>query len=285
MTEATAEGFLEILNHLNKGLTEKHVQLYFTDHELEQAATELGWAGEVKGPAGDYLMVVTSNIGGGKTDAIVSEDIDMTVDISDSGEITNTVKITRTHHGIDNELFTGVNNVDYVRLYVPRNSQLISAGEFEMPEPELFDRPQPYYEEDEDLAFSIASSYTDPESGTVVSEEFGKTVFGNWIQTKPGETEEVTFVYKLPWTLQTLSQEPDIVASFKDALGWHPNDEYTLFIQKQSGVINRNINVTVNVPESQEVLWSNALSENRTIKLSADETKDAFLGILLETDL
>ncbi len=284
--DASANDFLNILSHIDHGLTGRDLQLYFTDHDLEQQITSLGWAGEIKRIAGDYLMVVTTNIGGGKTDAIVSEDIDLDVQISETGEITNTVTVTRTHHGIKNDLFVGVNNVDYIRLYVPRGSQLINANNFEIPPPELFERPQDYYQEDEDLSFASASSHIDPASGTDISEEFGKTVFGNWIQTKPGETEIATFTYRLPWTVQTLSEEPDLVANIKNLLGFHPIDDYTLFIQKQSGVLDRDINVQINLPDKLDLVWTSSENkEGQIINLSADETSDAFLGILFETDL
>jgi len=286
VSTGSAQDFLATLNHLNQGLSEKDIQLYFTDHQLEQQITELGWAGEIKRMAGDYLMVVTTNLGGGKTDMIVSENIDLQVNIDSNGEIINTVTITRTHHGLETDLFEGDNNVDYVRLYVPRGSQLISAQNFEIPPAELFDRPPAYYQEDEDLSFASSSSYIDPLSGTVITEEFGKTSFGNWIQTKPGETEVATFTYRLPWKLEALSHEYDLVAQLKDKLGFHPIGDYSLNLQKQSGVTDRQIQATVHLPDNLELIWSSSANiDDQTIHLTADETKDVFLGILFETDI
>ncbi|MFH1314802.1 MAG: hypothetical protein ABIH67_00215, partial [Candidatus Uhrbacteria bacterium] len=271
---------------LNQGLAEKEIQLFFTDHQLEQEIIELGWAGEIKRMAGDYLMAVTTNLGGGKTDMIVSENIDLQVNISSDGEIINTATVTRTHHGLENDLFEGDNNVDYIRLYVPRGSQLISAQGFEIPPAELFERPQTYYQEDKDLAFASASSYTDPASGTVVTEEFGKTSFGNWIQTKPGETEVAVFTYRLPWKLEAFSNEYDLLDQIKNRFGFHPIGEYSLNLQKQSGVTDRQIQVTINLPDNIELIWSSSANiDDQTVHLTADETKDVFLGILFETDI
>ncbi|MFH1142198.1 MAG: DUF4012 domain-containing protein, partial [Candidatus Uhrbacteria bacterium] len=109
VSAGSAQDFLAILNHLNQGLAEKEIQLFFTDHQLEQEIIELGWAGEIKRMAGDYLMAVTTNLGGGKTDMIVSENIDLQVNISSDGEIINTATVTRTHHGLENDLFEGDN--------------------------------------------------------------------------------------------------------------------------------------------------------------------------------
>ncbi len=284
--KAGARDFLSILAHLSTGLIEKDIQLYFSDHELEQEITDLGWGGEIKKIAGDYLMVVNTNIGGGKTDMIISEDIDLEVNISDDGTITNTVTINRTHHGIKNELFVGVNNVDFVRLYVPRGSRLIDASGFEIPEPELFERPPIEYEEDQDLSYTIANTFTDPASGTIISQEFGKTVFGNWIQTKPGETETATFTYELPWKIEMLSSTPSYFDRAKDALGFHPVETYTLFVQKQSGVVNQNFNIKINVPDILDIIWSTSEdAENNNININTTQNQEAFLGLVLEHDL
>lgn len=278
--------FLKILSHLGTGLANKDIQLYFTDHELEEQVQELGWAGEVKREAGDYLMLVTTNLGGGKTDSIITEEVDIQVDFATDGTITNTVTITRTHNGLVNELFTGVNNVDYARLYVPRGSELIAASGFEIPEPYLFERPQPFFSEDEDLSFTASSAYTDPASGTTVSEEFGKTVFGNWIQTKPGETEVASFTYRLPWKVATLSNNYDLVQKIKDLVGLHPIDSYNLFIQKQSGVIDRSYNVEVDLDPRLNIIWStNEDYAEQNVTISAKNNNEVYLGIVFERDL
>ena len=39
----------------------------------------------------------------------------------------------------------------------------------------------------------------DPVSGTRISEDAGKTVFGNWVYVSPGESVEVTYTYLLPF--------------------------------------------------------------------------------------
>ncbi|MBU0531821.1 DUF4012 domain-containing protein [Patescibacteria group bacterium] len=284
--DADAADFLATLSHLGSGLANRDIQLYFTDHELEQTVKDLGWAGEVKRIGGDYLMVVTTNLGGGKTDTIISENIDVEVNVADDGTITNTVKVTRTHHGIANELFIGVNNVDYVRLYVPRGARLVKAEGFEIPEPELFERPADYFEEDEDLTYTMLNTFVDPDSGTTVSEEFGKTVFGNWIQTKPGETEVATFTYELPWKIGTLAKQYDIVGQFKDLIGLHPVDSYTMFIQNQSGIIDREVNLVVNLPMALDLIWSSTeVDDQAHIEVTAEQPKDVYLGLVLEHDL
>lgn len=284
--DADAADFLATLSHLGSGLANRDIQLYFTDHELEQTITALGWAGEVKRIGGDYLMVVTTNLGGGKTDTIISEDIDIEVNIADDGTITNTVEITRTHHGIANELFIGVNNVDYVRLYVPRGARLVKAEGFEIPEPELFERPADYFEEDEDLMYATLNTFVDPDSGTTVGEEFGKTVFGNWIQTKPGETEVATFTYELPWKINTLAKQYDIVGQFKDLIGLHPVDSYTMFIQNQSGLIDRGVDLVVNLPMALDLVWSTTeVTDQAHIEIGSNKPKDIYLGLVLEHDL
>ena len=37
----------------------------------------------------------------------------------------------------------------------------------------------------------------DNKTGTRITAEFGKTVFGNWVTTNPGGESEIYFIYKL----------------------------------------------------------------------------------------
>ena len=120
--------------------------------------------------------------------------------------MTNTVVIARKHFGIPHALFTGMNNVNYVRLYVPKGSTLISASGFAPPSDLLFKKPNSGWMTDADVAFSEDSISKDPASNTDMYEENGRTVFGNWTQTKPGTTTKTLFSYRLPWKISPLKK-------------------------------------------------------------------------------
>lgn len=254
--EKTSEDFLATLDFLNAGLSKKDLQLYLSDETLEREIIDRGWGGEMKWTEGDFLMVVDTNLGGGKTDGVIEQQVNVQVDISQDGTITNTVTISRTHYGIQGLLFTGVNNVDYVRVYVPKGSTLLEASGFSIPDQSLFDIPDKDWTIDDDLAYGLLTASIDPTSGTMISEEHGKAVFGNWVQTMPGSTSTVTWRYTLPFKLETLEQESGMLASLKSLIGLPQTDQYSLLVQKQPGVLDRTTHVHVNLPDGLNPLWS-----------------------------
>ncbi len=255
LMDGTPQDFFAVLDHVNRGLSSRDIQLYFQDDTLQRRVLDLGWGGELKQTTGDYLMVVNTNLGGGKTDGVIEEQVDVLVNADATGHITNTVTITRTHHGETGTLFTGANNVNYLRLYVPKGSELVASGGFNPPDAGLFELPEPTWLEDDDLLFSIESTTIDPVSGTTIYEEAGKTVFGNWVQTRPGTTSTVTFTYRLPFTLARFSETPNTLTRLKKAFGMTETEAYTLTLQKQSGVTQRNTHVTFQLPTEWSTLW------------------------------
>ena len=223
-------------------------------------------------------MVVNTNLGGGKTDGVVSEKINVDVNISSQGVITNTVTINRTHNGIKGVQFTGRNNVNYVRLYVPKGSELLSASGFNIPDSSLFEIPEEGWTDDDDIKFASDTLYIDDNTKTEIFEEEGKTVFGNWIQTSPGTTSTTTFTYKLPFTINLLESEESITTKIQNFIGFAKTGKYTLTIQKQSGIIDRDTNLTVNLPENVKTIWS---SQNEESNSFTNKT-DGFFALLLE---
>jgi hypothetical protein len=265
--EKTSEDFLSIVDFLNRGLSEKELQIYLSDQELQRQIIDHGWGGEVKWTDHDYLMVSNTNLGGGKTDGVIQEDIQVDVEIQADGSIINTVTIDRTHYGIQGLMFTGVNNVNYTRIHVPQGSELLEATGFNPPDSSLFEEPEEDWGIDDDLAYIQLTEEMDLASGTRITQESGKTVFGNWVQTKPGTTSTVSVQYKLPFTLQSLdTSDQTFMATLKSLAGIPQTDEYTLTIQKQPGVLDRTTTVTLNAPEELTTLWQSETNTftNRT---------------------
>src|SRR3989338_7466370 len=132
----------------------------------------------------DYLMVVHTNLGGGKSDASIEETIEQEAVIAADGSVIDTVTLKRVHTGRPGELFYGDANLDYVRLYVPAGSELLAAGGFTYPTEESFLVADEWFKDDEDLTRYEEERGVHVQSGTRLTREFGKTVFGNWIVTK-----------------------------------------------------------------------------------------------------
>ncbi len=274
LTKADLPTLLSVMNLVGQGLEEKDILVYFRDNDLEAFMEDLGWTGSLKGTSGDYLMAVDTNLGGGKTDGVIDETVDMKTRIAPDGTVENTVTMTKVHHGMKSELFRGANNVDYFRLYVPKGSTFISGSGFEIPGDELFDVSDVPLETDEDLALEMKNVSKDVATGTDIWEEGGKTVFGNWIQTAPGETQAITFTYRLPFKLDLTKADNALWDGAKTA-------PYSLFVQKQPGVEHRVTHVTISAPASVGVLWTSPdASDNLTATTQND--KDAFFGWLLD---
>jgi hypothetical protein len=277
-TNGSPELFLSLLDKVGSGLEEKDIQLYFENQDTQKVVVEKGWAGKIKQAEKDYFMLVNTNLGGGKTDGVISEKINLDVNISTAGEVTNTVTIKRTHNGIKGVVFTGRNNVNYARLYTPRGSELISGSGFSIPDDSLFEDPLSLWETDDDLRFTADTLHKHEETKTDIFEEQGKTVFGNWIQTRPGTTSTTTFTYKLPFTVNTFDQDETITEKITSFLGFAKTEKYSLTIQKQSGVIDRTTELKVNIPSDAKPLWSSHPEKSNIF----NNKTDGFFALLLE---
>lgn len=277
--ELSGNDFLTLLEHVNQGLERREIQLYFADDAAQKTVTDLGWDGGIRWTEGDYLMVVDTNLGGGKTDGVISQTVDMLVNVASDGTATNTVTVARTHHGSPDDLFSGANNVDYLRLYVPKGSQLLSASGFTPPPKELFEEPEEGWKIDDELIYAAQTEAQHRESGTAIHEEQGKTVFGNWVQTRPGATSTVTFTYRLPFkvAVPTVSKT---TAFLNDLLDRPDIARYTLLVQKQSGVQDRVTRVRVETPDALQALWTSA--DQHAIQFTNE--RDGFFAGLYEQE-
>jgi hypothetical protein len=219
--ELSVAEWSDIATRITEGLAEKDILLYLNDPDLQGVVKRLGWDGRIVqiGPKADYLHVVHTNIAGGKTDAVMKNSVRHTSVVAENGRIINTVEITRLHTGKKGEDFTGMRNVDYIRVYVPLGSKLLEAVGFDKPDSKWFPSLKQDYEPDYDLAILDGNSTVDLNTNTVIGQQFGKTFFANWVQTDPGFLSTIRLVYELPFTL-------DIGSA----------DAYKIFIQKQSGL-------------------------------------------------
>ena len=279
LSTAEPEMLLQVVDLASNSLLQKDVLIYMQDNKLQSDIKALGWSGSLLQTDGDYLMVVDSNLGGGKTDSVIKQDIDVDVEIQADGSIINTVTITKEHTGLANALFEGINNVDYLRLYVPKGSELLQASGFEIPDESLFKIANAPLATDKDLLLWTSNFTQDPISGTDIWNEQGKTVFGNWMQTKPGETEIVTFTYRLPWKYE--QETGSLLNKAKSYLGFKNLDSYSMLVQKQPGVETRNTTVQLTNATNQRVLWTSK-SDLFSTGSSFDNTQDISLSALFE---
>ena len=262
----------KLINILLQALQQKQLLIYFRDPALEEFAQKQGWGGELRETSGDFLMVVNSNINGYKTDYVMAQSINHQIEITASGEIFDTLQITRRHQGGDlaDDWYNRV-NADYFRVYVPPGAQLLSASGQTQEEPQTkVDYAQENYRQDRDLRDLSASLVKSP-VGLDVFAETGKTVFGGWAYTSPGEQTDLSLRYKLPFTL-----------NFKNKTA----QSFSLTLQKQPGMENSRISVQISFPLGHKVsqLQNNTLQTITTnqFDFSGQFDADKFFGFVVE---
>ena len=267
----------QLANVILKNLNEKQILVYSRNWKIEQIFSQNNWGGEILTTPKDYLSVINTNINGFKTDGVIDEQIHHQAEIKDDGTIIDTVTIKRTHKGGDTpfEWWNKV-NADYMRIYVPQGSRLISAEgqtrEFDVP-------PLNYgvlgFKKDAQIEMENDKIKIDENSGTKIYNESGKTVFANWVYVSPGESVTIKYVYALPFKINMNVQKL--------------TDTYSFLAQKQSGSVNNRLLSEVRYPKSYKILWKypqdkiskmdNLGSNQKGFQLRADLKTDKFMGL------
>lgn len=159
-----------LFNAVFKSLTEKHVLFYMMDDVSQNAVNEFGIAGTLDNTyQHDYLHINDANLGGRKSNLYVTQEVAQEITVAKDGSVEKTLTLTyknpEKHDGWLNSVLP-----NYVRIYVPKGSELISFDGVE-------DKYEPY-------------------------EEFGKTVFPGFFQLRPEGITKVTVVYRLPFKVE-----------------------------------------------------------------------------------
>jgi hypothetical protein len=174
--------FQTMLSEMN----EKHIFFYMNDVNAQAGFEGLNAAGRVMPFEGDYFNINEANFGGAKSNMFVSEAVSQDYNLQSDGSIVKTVTVDykNPYPPSDCNLERGnlcLNAVlrDWVRIYVPKGSQLISnqGSEVKM------------------------TTY----------EDLGKTVFDGFLTVRPQGVAKLTVSYKLPFKLAQSSLLPLMV--------------------------------------------------------------------------
>lgn len=273
-TEKDFDKISKTLGVLAESLNEKHILIYANNLNIENKISEKGWSGEILKTQKDFLSVINSNINGFKTDGVIEENISHRAEIKEDGSVIDEVEITRHHNGGDSnyEWFNKV-NADYMRVYVPKGSKLISAEgqtrEFNSP-------PIDYgllgFKRDPQVEREEQSMEIDEESGTRIYDDFEKTVFANWVYVSPKETVVVKYKYLLPFRISIDSKDKLV-------------DNYSLLVQKQSGSLGSGFDFQLKLPEKMKTIWRYPddfrTSSEQLFETKTDLKKDKFFGVAI----
>lgn len=153
-------------------IKQKHLLFYFKEDLNQKAAEDFNAAGRIISVPYDYLHINDSNFGGAKTDMFITREVEQEIESHD-GLTTKTITITynNPHKGSNcnleaGELCLNGRYRDWVRIYVPLGSKLLSVTGSELKE--------------------------------VVSEDLDKTVFEAFFTMRPESSSKLIFKYELP---------------------------------------------------------------------------------------
>ncbi len=183
----------EFINAGVRLANDKHLMFYMHDQKTQQALAELGWTGQIKQTAGDYLHINDSNFAGGKSNLYVTEKVSYE---ATPGKTDTQVKLTIEYKNPQpfNIWLNGINR-DYVRIYVPKGSTL------------------------------TASKGSDNAVNTLQDETLNKTYFEAFIQVRPQNSRVLSFEYTIPYVPQ--GKEYDLIVQKQPGAKDH---QYTIKI-------------------------------------------------------
>lgn len=118
-TQAGKMSLFNLQNWFLTSLKQKNILLYFSDPQVSALAKSEGWDGDITRPgAGDRLLVVNANLGGGKTSHLIRQEIDYQVVNQDKSRAK--LKISRVYQSPTGT--EGQANHNWLRIYVPSGS-------------------------------------------------------------------------------------------------------------------------------------------------------------------
>lgn len=252
-----------MLNTLNQILLEKHLMLYSRHSDTQAIFSKYSWAGELKPTDHDYLMINLSNLGGTKIDQTINQEVTLTSSLDKTGKIINRLIITRTN---PNTPDLKNNSLVYVRFYVPKGAKLLNATGFSKSPMEGMDLQKSGIP-DPDIEAIENQMLIDFKSRTHQSEESNKTIFGNWMEVKGGETSTASLEYSLPFSLPRLGSYSFL---FQNQPGQKPHKfEYNFVIDSVWQIIDAG--TPIELITNQEIRY-----------MDADIKTDLRLGMVLK---
>lgn len=263
---------MEVASLFAHGLAVRDIQLYHQNSEVQTALEKNGWTGNLLQSIGDYLAVIHTNVGGGKTDGLIEEHVNMESVAQADGSLLNTLTLTRQNHSLSSALFSGKNNVDFVRFFVPHGSTLLALEGSEAPPTEAFESTEGL---NTDMDLSAIEQIQQSPDGVSQGSALGKTVFGAWTQTKPGEVSTLTLRYQTP----PLLQQPDktVWSTLRSWAGIPLPYQHRFTWQAQSGSENRFFHYQLHPGTSWYPRYS---TEQNRFTLEARD-RDAYFGSIL----
>ncbi|MEK7123948.1 MAG: hypothetical protein AAB851_03605, partial [Patescibacteria group bacterium] len=105
----------------------------------------------------------------------------------------------------------------------------------------------------------------------------GKTSFGAWMQTKPGTTSTLSFMYLLPDDI--INEKNGMFDGIKSVLGFSKLVSHSILVQSQSGVASRKTRYSFDAGKYFKPVSS---TEKTPTSFRISENTDGYFGMVLE---
>jgi hypothetical protein len=166
--------------------SEKNILFYMFNADAQSGLEALNASGRILPFDGDYLHINEANFGGAKSNLFVTEAVTQDYEVKSDGGITKTVTINYKNPFPPSDCNLEHGNLclnavlrDWIRIYVPKGSTLISSQGSEVK----------------------LTSY----------EELGKTVFEGFLTVRPESVGKFTITYTLPFKTASGSLLPVLI--------------------------------------------------------------------------
>jgi hypothetical protein len=240
--EPGALDLLQLATALAQATAGKHLQFYVREPGLAAVVAESGWDQPLTNPPGhDLLLVVDTNVGYNKANAVVERSLLYQVTLGDDGRHQAELTVSYRHNGrpLDEACRQMGFNYrpgilyeelvhdcywNYVRVYAPRGSRLVSGSV-----PPVAGASQLSGRGWHGEAYVEA----EPQS------EAAATVFANFFLLPRGQTLTASFRYDLPAGLLESSRG---------------EAQYRLNLQKQAGARGEPVEIRINLPERARLI-------------------------------
>jgi hypothetical protein len=250
-------------------LDERHILIYVAQPDLAAVLAQQGGDGAIRSASSDYLMIVDANLGYNKVNASITQSVNYTIDFSTTTNAQATLRVDYHHlkpssepcrqdepyaAGITYQSMMGRCYYDYVRIYVPRGSQLRSASRQNIP-----------------ASYFLSRRSVDSQA-EVLDGEAGKSVYALFLVVEPGRDWEAGFSYELP---------PDVTQRADG--DWR----YSLWIQKQPGKLAIPTVVTLNLPLNAEFIAADPaprVVQGNRVQFEFLMTKDTHIVVRFRKD-
>ncbi|MFA5029999.1 MAG: DUF4012 domain-containing protein [Patescibacteria group bacterium] len=255
---------LQFITILDSSIQQKDFLMYTEDQLLQHKVVEAGFSGSLaQFSSDDYLALVTTNIGGGKTDRVINQHILLSTELTES-VVNDSVQIIRQHEGVNVDVFSGTTNLSYMRAYVPSGATLEDAINFYPLPSTWYQSPPQDTPVDPDLQEAEDNTIVQERTGTRITSEFQHAVFGNWIRVEAQSSSESTFVYSFPRTTQ--------------------DDVWTLGVARQPGQHNVSVTWVLDADQDIDHIVSDvpvvSIIQGAHAEISWDLTADTFIGVV-----